>query len=109
MKLFLTLLLISSSVLAEEYHENPYTMFSTDKNFTTRTNINWIVVDNIQETCDKLKIKHTGKPFPYKVLACSQWKNNLIFKSECNIYTAKNVNTLTLGHEVRHCFQGDFH
>lgn len=108
MKLLLILLFLSTSVHAE-YHENPYDMFSTDKNFTSSSSVTWIPVDNVQSVCDKLRVKSTGKPFPYKILACSEWKQNFIFKSECRVYTSRNVNLTTIGHEIRHCFQGDFH
>ncbi len=108
MKQLLILLLLSSSVHAADY-DDPYAKFSTNNNFTTSSKIEWKTSDNIQATCDKLSIQAVGKPFPYKVLACSQWQHNYIFQDSCVIYTSKNTNMLTVGHEVRHCFQGEYH
>ena len=89
--------------------ETPYEKFSTDKNFTNVSNIHWEQVDNIQEVCDGIRIKQGLPRYGYKLEACSVWSRSFFFVNTCTIFTARKVNMWTVGHEIRHCFQGDFH
>lgn len=89
--------------------ENPYKKFSTKKNLTNSSSIYWEQVDNIQEACNKQRQRLKQPPYKYKVEACSTWKKNFFFQDVCHIITEKNVNLWTIGHEIRHCFQGEFH
>lgn len=102
--LFVCLLLVNSVAIAE----NPSEMFPTDNNFTDTSKITWKQVDNVQAVCDKQHISTDGKPYGYKVLACSSWTKS-IFGDKCEIITGKRTSLHIIGHEVRHCFQGDFH
>ena len=86
------------------FSEDPTTMFSASKNFTNQTTVTWETVDNVQEACEKGSRKRGYGGFKYPVEACSFWN-----KSTCHVITAKKVNFHTLGHEIRHCFQGAFH
>jgi hypothetical protein len=97
--------LISFSVVAE----SPYDKFSTKKNFTDESSISWEQVTNIQKACDHRKELIDKKKYAYKVEACSIWKKNFFGHWHCHIITTKNVSMWTLGHELRHCFQGEFH
>lgn len=66
--------------------------------------IKWNIVDNPDETCKKLNksgFKQNGV-----ILACAVGNDT---KNVCNIYTSKNLNLAILGHEVRHCFERDWH
>lgn len=108
-QLLIFLFLLSSTVQADVYNDDPYAKFSTSNNFTSSVKVNWEIVDNVQETCNQLQVKYSGKPLTTKVYACSKWKNNRIFRDECTIITGKNTTMWTLGHEVRHCFQGSYH
>jgi hypothetical protein len=40
------------------------------------------------------------------VLACAGWSED---RKECTIITGKNPPTQVLGHELRHCFEANFH
>ena len=86
------------------YNEDPHQVFSTSKNITNQTMVTWEAVDNVQAACEKGSHKRGYGGFNYPVEACSFWT-----KSTCHIITAKKVNFHTVGHEVRHCFQGAFH
>ena len=67
--------------------------------------ISWTYVDDPDETCRKLGVKTL--PWPWvEVLACTVYDQPL---ASCTIYTGKNTNTAILGHELRHCFEGDYH
>lgn len=79
-------------------------MFPASKNITNQTNVRWEAVDNVQAACEKGSHRRGYGGFNYPVEACSFWD-----KSTCHVITAKKVNLHTLGHEIRHCFQGAFH
>jgi len=106
---FIILLTISMSISAEKaFKDNPYSMFSAEKNHVQKTTIEWRPVENLQIECEKESQKRGYKGFGYPVTACSFWENS-IRGSRCIVFTAKNLNMHTLGHEVRHCFQGNYH
>jgi len=63
--------------------------------------IKWIVVDNADYHCKNLM---QIKSFDMRVIACASF--NEIY---CTIYTESVLNHNTVGHEIRHCFQGAWH
>jgi len=89
--------------------------FSTDSNFVTTSTIRWIQVDNVFETCDIESKKRGNGGFAklgqgQKMDGCSFWSDATPGKTNmCTVITAKNTDHDTVGHEVRHCFQGSFH
>lgn len=60
--------------------------------------VSWIAVDDVRGFCFAL----IGK----KVDACSIYTKS---GTRCVIFTGKATDEQKLGHEVRHCFKGDFH
>ena len=110
MKLLHLLFLLLFSVVANaDFNDSPYEKFSTNGNFTTKSKITWEVVDDVQAACNNLRIKNGHKPYTYKVLACSTWTKTFFKQDECKIITSKTTSTWTIGHELRHCFQGEYH
>lgn len=102
----LLLLLISFSTA---FAETPYEKFSTYDNFTNKTIMVWEQVDNIQEACEAASRKYGNGGYGYKIDACSFWFKNNKGEDVCRVLTPKQVNMWTIGHEMRHCFQGRFH
>lgn len=98
----LTLALYATS--AQSFSDDPNEMFSASDNYTTNSNIRWIAVDNVQRTCDLESKKRGFGGISWSIKACSFFNGNV-----CDIYTSKQLNMHTLGHEVRHCFQGSWH
>jgi len=97
-------MLVTSNVFA--YYEDPHQQFDMTHNETNQVKISFIQTNNVQGTCSSEAIKR-GKPaFGYSIEACSFWNYNM---SECTIVTANTANFHTIGHEVRHCLQGNFH
>ncbi len=71
--------------------------------------IKWVTVDSTDKVCADLVVK-AGHPRPkYGTNGCSTWSHNSIGVDTCTIYTKKNTTMGTVGHEVMHCFQGEFH
>ena len=66
-----------------------------------RVGVVWMSVDNIHEYCKSMGLT---APLGKFILACAKHNGQ-----ECYIYTQKNTNTHILGHELRHCFQREFH
>ena len=63
-------------------------------------NIRWIVVEDISSHCQN-KMPQLGNK---RVLACSEYNNKA-----CTIYTGKVTDMAQIGHELRHCFEGQWH
>ena len=89
--------------------------FSTNENVVTTSTIRWIQVDNVFEACD-IESKNRGNGGfarlgkGQKMDGCSFWTNPTSNKTNmCTVITAKTTDHDTVGHEVRHCFQGNFH
>jgi hypothetical protein len=108
MKYIIFLFLISITSIASG-DESPYDKFSAAGNITNVSNISWEYVTNVQQSCDQQRVREGGKPYAYKVQACSTWGTNLLGQHFCHIITGKTVDMWTLGHEIRHCFKGSFH
>lgn len=84
--------------------QNPEAKFATSKNVTDTKQINWRHTDNVQKECEAESHKRKLGGFGYAVNACSFWDS-----TTCTIITSQQVTMHTLGHEVRHCYQGTFH
>ena len=64
----------------------------------------WRVTENVQATCSEL-MKDASRPYD----ACAEWPADPAIPT-CTIYTgSSNVSTAVVGHEVRHCFEGQYH
>ena len=103
-KLILPLILASQTAFAQ--WNNPNAAFSTRDNVHETMLISWKAVDNVQQVCqDEFKSRGHGA-FNYKVDACAFW--NFATRT-CTVFTKKNPTLHDLGHEIRHCYQGDYH
>jgi hypothetical protein len=103
--LALFLFLSSVPVLAAVTEgDDPSALFDTSRNIHNTSKVTWISVNNIQVTCEREAKLRGYPPFGYDLKACSFFENDV-----CVIFTSKKVNMHTLGHEVRHCFQGWWH
>jgi hypothetical protein len=101
---FILLFMLSGSAIAE----NANKLFDATHNMTNKVKVEWVQVKDIQKTCDKLAQEKIDKKFGYAVEACSFWTEGT-FGYTCTVYTEKKTSMATLGHEMRHCFQGDWH
>ena len=109
---FLTILLmglfVQTAYSKEVFKDNPYSMFSAKDNMEKQTNVIWRPVSDIQKECEKESLKRKLGGFGYSVTACSIWEKGPR-GPQCLIITAMKLNMHTLGHEMRHCFQGNYH
>ena len=103
-KLLIALLLVSSTAYA--FNDNPNKPFSTQENQHETMLITWKTVDNVQQICQAEYKRRGFGAFNYAVDACAFWNNNT---KTCTIYTKKNPTMHDVGHEIRHCYQGNWH
>ena len=104
MKAIFVAVLALASFNAVAYEDNPTALFDAGKNTSRSMNVIWKVVDNPTKACD-IESRNVGNGgFGYQVQACSFWT-----KDTCTIITARKTSMHTVGHEMRHCFQGDWH
>lgn len=107
-KALILLALVATSAMGME---NVYEPFNTKSNMTNTTTISWVSVDRdrLQARCDAESRKRGMGGFTVSVEACSFWDYDKSGRNVCTIITYKTTNMHTLGHEVRHCFQGAWH
>jgi hypothetical protein len=106
MKKYVLISLLVCSNVASANWDSPIKPFSTKENNHETMLITWKTVDNIQQVCQTEHKKRGFGAFNYAVDACSFW--NDVTKT-CTIYTRKNPTMHDVGHEVRHCYQGNWH
>jgi hypothetical protein len=58
----------------------------------SRIVLTWDIAENIEEKCG------------LNAIGCAKWRGN-----KCTIITPRETTLETLGHEVRHCFEGHWH
>ena len=110
MKYLLLLLAVLPIIANARMEKSAYEKYSATENImTTASKITWRTSDNIQKTCDEINVNITGKPYAFKVTACSIWSRNIIGQHVCTIITSKTTNNDIIGHEIKHCFFGSFH
>jgi hypothetical protein len=109
MKKALAVVLAVTSVNAFAYFEDPHQQFDMTHNMTNQTTITFKQVDNVTAECDKESRARGGGGFGYSVDACSFWDKKLVGPDSCIVITPKTANFHTIGHEIRHCLQGNWH
>lgn len=68
--------------------------------------VRWEVRDNVAEVCGRAAKISAAQAWMTPPLACAMWN---VASKECVIITGKRVSHVELGHELRHCFEGNFH
>lgn len=86
------------------YQDDPYTKFNASKLSTETMPVTWKRAADPMKACDAESKRVGNGGFKYTVQACSFWTDKT-----CVIITGTKTNLHTLGHEIRHCFQGDWH
>ena len=81
-------------------------VFDMSKNITKKTTVElkYVEPQDIQKTCDSLSRKFGNNGYKYGVLACT-----FFWDDKCVVVVPKKVDMRTVGHEMMHCFQGDWH
>ena len=109
MKKLLAVLLISvSPVSFAGLEQSPYERFDGTKKMSDTVTITWKTVPNVQEVCSKESLKRGKGKFGFAIDACAFWDKTSKGMT-CTVVTKPTPNYWDLGHEMRHCFQGNWH
>ena len=106
-KMMLSVFLLASlSASAADHYEwdNPTKPFDARKKERSEVRVIWRNVSNVREYCSNWNISKGYGPITNPIKACSSHDNNV-----CIIITGNETSMHTLGHELRHCFQGKWH
>ena len=94
-RFILSALVIPALALGQSYN----IQFEPRANLPEKT-IRWVVVRDVSAFCQiKTKLSSTTK-----ILACSEYND-----TQCIIYTGPLTDMAQVGHEIRHCFEGQWH
>jgi len=106
MKKLILALFLTQSVVAHAYYEwdDPSATFDARQKDRTSIRVEWRAVDDVRAVCSKLSVSRGYSPITIAIHACSVQDGNV-----CTIYTKNETSMHTLGHELRHCFQGRWH
>ena len=108
MKKALVLALAVFATVAHADWRNAEEPFNASNKMTEQSQIKWVTVSDVQGTCEKESRRRGNGGFGYPVQACTFW-DKTSDGYQCTMITAKNPSIHTMGHEVRHCFQGNYH
>ena len=105
-KVLILLMCASTTVSAQNWNwRDANSKFKVPENRTNLTRqVRWQAVDNANAVCNAVNIERTGKPIAYPVQGCQFMQDD-----ECVIITGKTTDIANLGHEVLHCFWGNYH
>ena len=71
-----------------------------------RVRVRWEVRDDASQVCSNKVASLGAQKIATAPIACAVWN---VPTQECVIITGRQVAHVTLGHELRHCFEGHFH
>jgi hypothetical protein len=96
--------LMGCYTIAPSEYEN-FAAQPIDKRIMNNIQLSWDIRPDAPEVCAKLTNKSQASYSPAPI-ACAVWT---VSKKHCTIITTANPNHVVLGHELRHCFEGQFH
>ncbi len=83
-----------------------FTAKTESQRVLNRVRVRWEVRDDVAQVCSQKVSSLGAQTVQAAPIACAVWN---VPAQECVIVTARQVNHVTLGHELRHCFEGNFH
>lgn len=84
--------------------ENPDIEFPAVRSQLPTSTITWKVATDVLAVCNKENRKRGFKEFTEAIEACSFWNGSF-----CLVYTKPKTTLHIIGHEMRHCFQQQWH
>lgn len=102
------ILTLVSTVANAGLEKSPTEMYDMTRLMTDNTNVKVVAVDDIRSTCEKESRKRKFGGFGIPMDACTFWDKGMT-GHRCVIFIGKKTNNDILGHELRHCLQGNFH
>lgn len=105
-KLITAFAILSLTAAHAAQPDDPSIPFDAQKGrYATEMPIEWRLADNVNTACDAESRRVGNGGFKgQNVQACAFW-----YKNKCTIITKKKPTMHAVGHEIRHCFQGEWH
>jgi len=103
---FVLLFVVTTAQAQWAFDNSPYRKFNAAKNTAETVTITWRYVEakNIQAACEAESRRIGNNGYAYAVEACT-----FMLPDRCTIITSRVVDMRLMGHEMLHCFQGDWH
>lgn len=83
-----------------------FTAKTESQRVLNRVRVRWEVRDDASQVCSSKVASLGAQKVSAAPIACAVWN---VPTQECVIITGRQVAHVTLGHELRHCFEGHFH
>lgn len=84
----------------------PFDALPQNQRIMNTVKVRWEVRQDVQTFCAQAMRLDQSTAYFTPPLACAMWN---VSRSECTIVTGPSTSHLALGHELRHCFEGQFH
>lgn len=84
----------------------PFTPSPKGARLMDEVKVRWEVHANVSEFCGRAARMSGTQAFFTPPVACAMWN---VSTRECVIITGPQTTHMALGHELRHCFEGNFH
>ena len=88
--------------------ENPHEEFNISKMNSNKIEVTFITATNVGAVCEAESKKRGFGGFKRSVEACSFFDKSS-FNNKCTVVLGTTTNYHTIGHEIRHCMQGNYH
>lgn len=83
-----------------------FTAKTESQRVMSQVRVRWDVRDDASKVCGSKMASLGTQKVAAAPIACAIWN---VPTKECVIVTSRQVAHVTLGHELRHCFEGHFH
>jgi hypothetical protein len=84
----------------------PFNVKPANYRIMNQVRISWELREDVAQFCTQAKSNGRQQSYMATPMACAIWD---ILKAECTIVTGPVTSHVAVGHELRHCFEGQFH
>lgn len=99
-------LIFTGNCVAQSWNHGDRPFNANVPRINETVSIEWRLVDNPTKACDEISKEYgLGGLNGVKADACAFWGDG----NKCTIVTKKKPTMHDVGHEVRHCFYGEWH
>lgn len=109
MKKILTIAALITTTVHAELESSAYEYYKMNNIISNKVIVELITTDDVNKRCNQENRKQGFAEFRHKIQGCAFWRANDKGQMTCMIIVGKKTNNDILGHEIRHCFVGEFH
>ena len=101
--------LMIAGTAAAELEKSPLDYYAMNDLITDTVLVTLVTTDDVNKACNAKNRQLGFALFTHRVQGCAFWRANDRGQMTCTIVVGHRTNNDILGHEIRHCFQGEFH